>query len=556
MSLVKIIADGLRKTPLFIPARTAYSLLVPRLRAWRREEQADLASIRANVGDTLQIPLYGTDGANKSVLVMGMGRVRFIAQEAAVRKSFELAGYRCRVIVPQDGMVLEAYRRLGSDELVFMDHYKTPMPTEGARMLAACKTLDDVTDLKVDGVRCGKYAVSTLMRKTRSGSFDLDDPSIRDELAHALDNSLQCTLTARALLQKLKPSALVLVDRGYSPSGELFDTCVECNIPVFTWNAAHRNDSLMLKRYTRANRDAHPSSLSADTWNRLKALPWSAAQGERVLQELERCYASGEWYGEVGTQFNKKAVDKEALIRQLRLDPGRKTVVIFPHIFWDATFFWGTDLFENYEEWFVETVKAACKNMAVNWVVKVHPANIVKNHRDGVSTEHSELTAIRLAIGELPPHVKLLEADTEISTLSLIKVLDACVTVRGTIGIEAACFGIPVLTAGTGRYDRLGFTLDSDSREEYLVRLASVQNTERLGPEQRELALKHAWGVLIGRPVSLQAFRMRYCKTQTADLEISLKVKTVEELRTSSDLNAIASWIGSEAEDFMDWAAV
>lgn len=555
MSLVKAIAESLRKTPLFIPARTTYSLMVPRLRAWRREEQADLASITAKVGDALQYPLYGTEGADKSVLIMGMGRVRFIAQEAAVRKSFELAGYRCQVMVPQDGIVLAAYRRLGSDDLVFMDHYQAGMPNEGARMLAGCKTLDDVTDLIKDGVRCGKYAVSTLMRKTRSGSFDLADPAIRQELARALDRSLQCTRTARALLLRLKPKALVLVDRGYSPSGELFDTCIENDIPVFTWNAAHRNDSLMLKRYTRANRDVHPSSLSEDTWIRLKALPWSAVDSERVLQELEHCYTSGEWYGEVGTQFNKKAVDKAALVRQLGLDPSRKTVVIFPHIFWDATFFWGTDLFENYEEWFVETIKAACKNAAVNWVVKVHPANIVKNNRDGVSTEHSELTVIRQAIGALPSHVKLLEADTEISTLSLFKAVDACVTVRGTTGIEAACFGIPVLTAGTGRYDRLGFTLDSDSREEFLVRLAEVQNTERLAPEQNELALKYAWGVLIGRPVSLKIFRMRYRKTQTADLEIDFHVRSAEALRQLPDLKAMATWMRSSDEDFVDWAA-
>lgn len=555
MQLVKCFISFLRRTPFFLPARTVYSLLIPRLRALRRKELADLKRIVEKCGSSLRFPLSSSKEADKSVLVMGMGRVQFIAQEAAVRKSFELAGYRCKVIVPQDGLVLKAYQQLGSDELVFMDRYQAAMPSDGSRMMAVCKTLEDVINLSAEGVRCGKYAVSTLMRKMRSGSFDLADPSIREDMARALDRSLQCARTARVLVQKLKPDALVLVDRGYSPSGEFFDTCIGSDIPVFTWNAAHRNDTLMLKRYTRANRDVHPSSLSADTWARIQAMPWTAETGERVLQELEHCYTSGEWYGEVGTQFNKKAVDKTEIVCQLGLDPSRKTVVIFPHIFWDATFFWGTDLFANYEEWFVETVRAACKNAEVNWVVKVHPANIVKNHRDGVTTEHSELTAVRQEIGELPSHVKLLGADTDISTLSLFKALDACVTVRGTTGIEAACFGLPVLTAGTGRYDRLGFTLDSDSREDYLTRLADVQNTERLDPKQRELALRHAWGVLIGRPVSLQIFHMRYCNTKTADLEIEFQAQSPAELRQLPDLKAMAAWIRSDAEDFMDWHA-
>ncbi len=530
-------------------------MLVPTQRAFRRNEEADLASIVEQVGDTLRHPLYGASGPEKLVLFMGMGRVRVIALEVVLRKAFELAGYRCLVILPQDDLVIRAYRQLGSDELVFLDHFQKTMPNDGMSLLNHCRTLDDVTDLTVDGIRCGKYAVSTLMRKKRSGSFDLDDPAIWTELARALDRSLQCTQTARALLTKLKPNAVVLLDRGYSPSGELFDASVESDIPVFTWNAAHRNNTLMLKRYTLANRDVHPSSLSNATWTKLKSSPWSCEQGDRVLEELERCYTSGEWYGEVGTQFNKKAVDKAALVRQMDLDPSRKTVVIFPHIFWDATFFWGMDLFENYEEWFVETVKAACKNMAVNWVVKVHPANIVKNHRDGVSTEHSELTAIRQAIGKLPPHVKLLEADTEISTLSLFKAIDACVTVRGTTGIEAACFGIPVLTAGTGRYDRLGFTLDSDHCEQYLARLADIQNAQRLSPEQNLLALKHAWGVLIARPVSLKIFQMHYQKTKTAELQLDFQTNTIEGLRQLTDLKNMAAWILSGAEDYVDWSA-
>lgn len=555
MSLVKAIADSLRKTPLFIPARTAYSLLVPRLRAWRREERADLASITAKVGDALRHPLYGSEGAEKSVLIMGMGRVRFIAQEAAVRKSFELAGYRCQVIVPQDGMLLEAYRRLGSDELVFWDHYQAALPNDGLHMLKECKTVHDVINQRVNGIRCGKYAVSTLMRTTRSGSFNLKNPALRKKLAHALNRSLQCAHTARILVEKFEPDALVLTDRGYSPSGELFDVCIEKNIPVFTWNAAHRNDSLMAKRYSSGNRDAHPSSLSEDTWGRIKAMPWSAEKSARALSEIERCYASGEWYGEVGTQFHKKAMDKEALVRQLELDPGRRIVAIFPHIFWDATFFWGIDLFENYEHWFVETVKSACKNTAVNWIIKVHPANIVKNHRDGVCAEHSELTSIRQTIGELPPHVKLLHAETEISTLSILKAIDACVTVRGTIGIEAACFGVPVLTAGTGRFDKMGFTLDSSSPEEFLGRLANVQNIARLTPEETELALKYAWGVLIGRPVALQIFHMRYRKTQTADLEIEFRARNLEALQQSPDLKAMALWIHSGSDDFMNWCA-
>lgn len=551
MALRNIIAALLRKTPLFLPTREIYTTLSPSLRALRRVERDDLKRITCRVGNALQLSLVPAASPPRTVLIMGMGRVRFIAQEAVIRKSFEIAGYRCAVLIPQDRMVVRAYQQLGSDQLIFFDHYQSVEPQDGLDLIKHCTTLDSITAFTINGVRCGKYAVSTLMRQTRTGAFDLSQPSVREELACALNRSLQCVKTAKTLIDHIRPDALVLVDRGYSPSGELFDTCIERDIPVFTWNAAHKNDTLMLKRYTAANRDVHPSSLSEATWRALCVMPWTREHSAAVRNELERCYSSGEWYAEVGTQFNKKAVDKATLITRLGLDPLRKTAVIFPHIFWDATFFWGKDLFENYEEWFIQTVQAACRNDRLNWVIKVHPANLVKNRRDGVMSEHSEITAIRKAVGELPPHVKIMPAETEISTLSLFNAIDCCVTVRGTVGIEAASFGVPVLTAGTGRYDRLSFTLDSDTREEYLDRLANAHDITVLSPAQTELALRHAWGVLLARPAKLKMVHMRYLANETADLEIDFQINTARQLHTLNDLQAISTWIKDGVEDYV-----
>ena len=41
---------------------------------------------------------------------------------------------------------------------------------------------------------------------------------------------------------------------------------------------------------------------------------------------------------EVGTQLNKAPATKGEIFDQLNLNPNVKTVGIFPHIFWDATF--------------------------------------------------------------------------------------------------------------------------------------------------------------------------------------------------------------------------
>ena len=240
------------------------------------------------------------------------------------------------------------------------------------------------------------------------------------------------------------------------------------------------------------------------------------------------------------------------LQEQLDLDPQKKTAVIFSHLFWDATFFYGRDLFQDYEDWFVQTVKAAVSNSALNWIVKVHPSNIVKSRRDGFEGELSEMVAIRRDIGNLPDHIKLIEAESDINTYSLFSLMDYCLTVRGTIGIEASSFGIPVLTAGTGRYDHLGFTMDSESAAEYLQRLSRIQEIEPLSPDQRELAQRFAYGIFLMRPFIMQSASHEYQQDVRASAQFAIKVDSIQELVEAPDMRAFVDWACfSHAEDFL-----
>lgn len=238
--------------------------------------------------------------------------------------------------------------------------------------------------------------------------------------------------------------------------------------------------------------------------------------------------------------------------QRLGLDPGKKTAIVFPHIFWDGTFFYGTDLFGSYEEWFVETVRAACANEQVNWVIKVHPANIVKNVREGFQGEPSEVVAIRKHIGQLPAQLFIIPADSDINTFSFFKLMDYCLTVRGTVGIEAASFGIPVLTAGTGRYEHKGFTMDSESREQYLERLAHIQEIPPLTVAERELAERFAYGVFVSRPLSLTTVTLEYEKDAKATTKTRINIATREDWLNAPDLRAFADWVADSRQlDFL-----
>ena len=360
---------------------------------------------------------------------------------------------------------------------------------------------------------------------------------------------------AQRVLQHSRPDLALMWDPVYTPQGELFDSCLANGIDVIGWSPAHRSNTLMLKRYSHANGDQLISSLSAESWQILLELEWTEARHAHLQQELYDSYASGDWYSSAGTQYNKRFANIDEIHKQVGLDPAKKTAIIFPHIFWDASLSSGSDLFQSYEEWFIETVRCACSNVQVNWVIKIHPAHVGKALMEGYRGEPAEVSVLRKYIGELPPHIFMIPADSNISTFSLFALMDYCITVRGTPGIEAARLGIPVLTAGTGRYDRRGFTIDSDTREEYLEKLCRIQEIACLTPSQQELAERFAYGLFVMRPLPLSTVPFEYHKDFGADNyfnKTQINIKTEADWHNAPDMKAFARWVAEFADqDFL-----
>ena len=174
-----------------------------------------------------------------------------------------------------------------------------------------------------------------------------------------------------------------------------------------------------------------------------------------------------------------------------------KIAIIFSHILYDNLYFYGTDLFLNYNEWLVETVKTACNNKKVKWFIKIHPSNIWR--RENGASEYLETVLLNKYFSELPDHIKIIGPDTPISPLSWMKTADFGITVRGTVGLEMACMGKPVITAGTGRYEGQGFTIDSRSKEEYMQRLLNLPAGAELTREQMILARKYTFALYVAK---------------------------------------------------------
>jgi hypothetical protein len=523
------------------PARAVLHHVDPARRAHTQAEWRCVADIRAQIG-----PRYAAQVASwpksEPALFFGTDSAGAALAHLPLLAGFMRAGFRPIVLlISRSASIEAAYRAMGVERFAVLEDFAD----SGASLepIRDGATIEDVTRIAHGAIRIGKHATSTFMRWSRQGGFDASNPALRAALNARLAESMSVARAVERILADTRAKVAVLNDRDYTPYGEVFDALIGSGGMCYTWNAAHRNGLLMLKRYDAANHEEHPYGLSEASWDTVRRMPWTPAHWDRLRSEISECYRRGEWYGVMGTQVDKSFVGRQQLIETLGLDPAKKTAVIFPPMFWDAPFTWGRNLYTTYADWFAAVLRAAAANRALNWVVKVHPGNVVKERRDGVSGEHLEVAAMGQIGGADAAHIRVIPADSQISTYSLFELMNYCLTVRGTVGMEAAAFGVVVVTAGTGRYDRHGFTLDPADPAAFTATLAQLHETPAPAETAVELARRYAYGVLFLRPLALDSVRFAYRQDATATLDVRLTMG--EDPSCAADISEIAAWLRS-----------
>lgn len=479
--------------------------------------------------------------------------------EALFAKFLAHRGYRVVVLFrSRNHHVERLFASVGNVEFVRLDAFEgLDAGQNAAQILEEFNTFERFLNFELDGVRVGKNVLSWVVRQLRVGSVDFGDVTHRQLVEETLDQSLHAILSAKAVLDFVKPDLTIFIERGYTPAGEMFDLCIRRGIDVVQWLGAPASGTFLFKRYDKENRGFHPLSLSADTWEVMKSVKWNEGLGHLLMDRLEANYRSGAWFNRQKLQENKQVKTREDVFSQLGLHPSKKVAVIFSHILYDATFFYGDSLFADYAKWLVETVRSAIANPNLNWLIKVHPVNVWRSEADGVPMEQLEAALLRDAFGELPDHVKIIPADTDINTFTFFKSIDYGLTVRGTVGMEMPCYGIPTVTAGSGRYSGAGFTIDPQTPEEYRTVLAGLHLRSPLTDEEVNLARRYAFGSFFLRPKLIDYFELDF---HADDYGLPLFAQNTYVKNASGakkDMDAIADWMAEGNQmDLLDWDGI
>jgi hypothetical protein len=255
--------------------------------------------------------------------------------------------------------------------------------------------------------------------------------------------------------------------------------------------------------------------------------------GRAYLTERERGASS-----DINTRHafrpERRQLERSAARRSLGVPDDRPLVAVYSQVWFDFPHTFAMQHFTDFLDWIRFTVAEVAKHTAATWLLKPHPCD-------------AWYGSIRLAdfVGGLPPHVRLCEEATDSMTVQLAA--DAIVTVHGTIGIEAAARGLPVLCADRSHYSDWGFTHVAKSREDYAALLATIHTLPSLTDEQRDRAM--AFAALSLAPPPNGVLRTS-CDTNGPLLyrEILSHLDSPAALR--DETKAIEAWLGTSSASY------
>lgn len=428
-----------------------------------------------------------------------------------------------------------------------LDAERLAQARQEAAALVADASFAALAALEIDGFRVGRSALSSVVRRLRVGRLDESDPAHRAAVEAALARSIATMQVAKELVARIAPDLAVFLERGYTPAGEFFDACVLAGVDTVQWLGAPQSDRLLFKRYRRETRSDHPLALDDATWEAVKAMPFGPADEQALLDTLAANYNSGAWFNRQQLQVGKRAAPRDQARAALGIAPERKAAGIFCHILYDATFFYGASLHPDYEAWLVDTVRHAIANPHLDWLVKVHPVNVWRSRMDGKPMEQLEAAALRREFGELPGHVRLVAADTGLNSWAFFGAIDYGLTVRGTVGMEMPCLGIPTVTAGTGRYAGRGFTIDPPTREAYANTLARLHEMSPLDAATKSLARRYAYATFEMRPLRIEGLALDFAARSFGVGELTLgavlPLDAACRFHRSADVKRLVDWL-------------
>lgn len=334
--------------------------------------------------------------------------------------------------------------------------------------------------LKFNDITVGDAIYDNLLRDKRIGTIEALDDDLKRYclLAYQLYN------TYRELFDQHKDRVIATIQDHmvYINGGILARLALSNGITVYSNHG--RSTPLILKKIT---------TLAETTDFELKFSPesfkfvfdkLSTNELETGFNIVSDYYLKGENHHHTLLKSDKyRLYSRGDLLGHLQKDPCKPVVFIMSHLMCDAPHQQGRMLFDDYYQWLLQTLDIVKDISEVNWIVRQHPFD----------TRFTDSFTTQDALAQFQQYSHISACPEDLHPGSLIDSADALITVRGTVGLEAAVFGKPCVIAGSSPYSGHGIAIEPQTIEEYREALHNLCHPKPLSVTATILAKAYAY---------------------------------------------------------------
>ncbi len=410
-------------------------------------------------------------------------RLRLFLESLATKQRFRILGILLSRSARRERRALE---RLGVREFIYLEEdeeFQTDGFLKAAdALLATAQNHSDFLSLDLPHGLPAYVVYDTALRIARDPQPALDNPVWRQSLAETLRN---LAIYERELTDRCV-SEVALSHPWKAEWGKIVWLALEQTIPVY--HLTGYVEAMRIRRFrSRADFFSPVEHLSATAFDTLPA----GIREELVRigeSQLERRTAGGSNDINARHAFRPSArIDERSRAREvLAGENGRPVITVYGHVWYDFPHTFSMSNFTDFRDWMELTLRHVATLDDVTWLIKPHPT---EGWYDG----------FRLAeLMRAPPaHVRLLPP--EVDNKTVLNASDCIVTVHGTVGLEAAAFGLPVLLADNSYFSDWDFAHLATDRTDYLRLLEGAKDLAAPDSAARDRA-HAAFALALGEP--------------------------------------------------------
>jgi len=373
---------------------------------------------------------------------------------------------------------------LNLDCISYRQHISESDIQEIKEKVSKIKT-EDLLDYEYLGVSVGRHAQASAIRYFLFGKIDLKNPEEVSVLREKLFYAVIATKVASNVYKEEKPDRIFMMHGMFSTWGPFLEYFRLKDIEVIVYeDLLPRLGCFSFSRNIKGNKP-----FPKKAWLSFSRSPLKKEEEKQIDAYLDRRFKGGVGDQEMFEKNFNIEIEKKLLLESLSKNKYSKRYIMFPNLAWDVVMEGKiSEIFDDVFSWIDTTVEFFKQKKEYQLIIKPHPAELVfegsrKSIRDYIYEKHSPL----------PENIVVLNPDIPLRAYDLIGPNSIGLTFNGTIGLELATLGVPVLVVAHIHYQEVGIVKKVETMKEYLRLLKDPKELFSFAKKNIELAKKFAY---------------------------------------------------------------